>query len=88
VETVTSGLIESGILNNNDRILFRDIRCLSPAYVIYTSDRERNIALIHKFLNSWGIYPCGRFGSWAYLNMDQSILNGRKIADEVLKSLR
>jgi protoporphyrinogen oxidase len=85
METVIAGLLESEILNKSDRILFRDIKCLDPAYVIYTPDREGNIELIHKFLNARGIYPCGRFGSWAYLNMDQSILNGRKIAEELLK---
>jgi len=87
IETVIAGLLESGILNKSDKILFRDIKCLNPAYVIYTPDRERNIELIHNFLNSRGIYPCGRFGSWAYLNMDKAILNGRKTADEVLKSI-
>jgi len=87
MEAVVAGLRESGILNKGDRILFRDLRCLDPAYVIYTPDRERNIELIHKFLNAKEIYPCGRFGSWAYLNMDQTILSGRKIADEVLNNV-
>ena len=87
METVIAGLLKSGILSKSDRILFRDIRCLDPAYVIYTPDRERNIELIHKFLNAKEIYPCGRFGSWGYLNMDQSILSGRKIADEVLNNI-
>jgi len=84
MDAVVSGLQKAGILLKSDRILLRDIRYLNPAYVIYTPDRERNIQLIHKFLNTRGIYPCGRFGSWAYLNMDQAILDGRKIADDVL----
>ena len=87
IEAVIAGLRASGILSKSDRILFRDLRCLNPAYVIYTPDRERNIELIHKFLNAKEIYPCGRFGSWAYLNMDQSILSGRKMADEVLNNV-
>ncbi len=84
MEAVVDGLRKAGILNKRDRILFRDVKCLDPAYVIYTPDRERNIELIHKFLNAKEIYPCGRFGNWAYLNMDQAILSGRKIAYEVL----
>lgn len=84
IEAVVDGLQKAGILTKSDSILVRDIKCLDPAYVIYTPDRERNIELIYKFLNDKEIYPCGRFGSWAYLNMDRAILSGRKIADELL----
>jgi len=87
IENVIAGLQEAGILSKSDSILLRDIKCLDPAYVIYTPDRERNIELIHKFLNDKEIYPCGRFGSWAYLNMDRAILSGRKIADKLLNNL-
>jgi UDP-galactopyranose mutase len=87
IETVVDGLRKAGILNKSDSILLRDIKCLDPAYVIYTPDRGRNIELIHRFLNAREIYPCGRFGSWAYLNMDRAILSGRKIASELLNDL-
>jgi len=87
IEAVIAGLLECGIIKNSDRILFRDFRRLDPAYVIYTPNRRENVELICKFLNSNDIYSCGRFGEWEYLNIDQSILSGRKVADVVTHSM-
>ena len=87
IEAVIAGLLECGVIKKGDGILFRDFRRLDPAYVTYTPNRRENVELVHSFLNSNDIYPCGRFGDWEYSNMDQSILSGQKVAQAVTKNM-
>jgi len=77
-------LKKADILKDNDEIVVEDIRLLSPAYVIYDLNHRQNVDLIHEFLKQNGIYACGRFGEWEYLNMDHSILSGKKTSEEIL----
>ena len=58
---------------------------LTPAYVIYHNQHLQDVDLIHEYLRSIDIYPCGRFGDWEYLNMDHSIMSGKRVAEELQK---
>ncbi len=73
------------VLKDNNEIIVKNILTLGPAYVIYDLNHCKNVDLIHQFLEKNDIYPCGRFGEWEYLNMDHSILSGKKVA-EMIKS--
>jgi protoporphyrinogen oxidase len=81
IEAVIRGLIESGIITGKDRILFQDARYISPAYIIKTPSSAGQVKLIHNFLESNHIFPCGRYAKWEYWNMDQVILDGKKTAE-------
>lgn len=87
IKAVIAGLIKCAVINKSDRILFRDLSFLDPAYVIYTPYHKRDVGLIHNYLNRHGVYPCGRFGDWEYWNMDQTILSGKKAAELVTGNL-
>lgn len=76
-------LIKSKILFPDDKILVSDVLDMKYAYIIYDHHHRTNVARIHSFLRSHGIYPCGRFGEWEYFNMDDSIDSGKKIAEEI-----
>lgn len=81
IDDTIADLKRSHILKESDSIIVRDIRTLCPAYVTYDLNHRKNVNLIHDFLIENGIYPCGRFGDWGYLNMDHSILSGKKAAE-------
>jgi UDP-galactopyranose mutase len=81
VRRTINALQEIGILHSSDRILASQVERISPAYVIPTLESERGKETVHRYLNAHGIYSCGRFGSWAYLNMDQAILEGKRAAE-------
>jgi protoporphyrinogen oxidase len=83
IEKVIEGLLESNLITRNDRILFKDIRCISPAYIIMTNGMAGQVKLIHDFLENKDIFPCGRYAKWQYWNMDQAILDGKKIAERI-----
>jgi UDP-galactopyranose mutase len=75
-ETI-AGLQRMGVLRPNDEILVSEIVRISPAYVIYTLDHEAAVATILEWLTDQQIHSVGRFGEWAYFNMDDAIASGR-----------
>jgi UDP-galactopyranose mutase len=83
VEKTIDQLIQVDILRKTDAILVKKVVSIEPAYIIYTPDHRESVDTIHCFLRGIGIIPCGRFGEWEYLNMDQTILSGKRAAEEV-----
>lgn len=53
------------------------------AYVIYDFWRERNLPNIHKKLAEHAIYSIGRYGEWKYASMQEAVLDGKKIAEQL-----
>jgi len=74
-----------GILRQGDKLLFQDVFYQKYGYVIYDHFREEAVGKIHKYLKSFNIYPCGRYGAWEYLWSDQAILNGKAVAEKVIQ---
>lgn len=54
------------------------------AYVIYNAWRDKNIQEIHNRLHEQQIYSVGRYGEWKYASMQENILDGKKIADQLI----
>jgi UDP-galactopyranose mutase len=74
-----------GIIPDRDSVLNHCLMSLTPAYVIYDLKHRKNVDLIKDYMESQGIHSCGRFGDWEYLNMDHSILSGKRAAEEIMK---
>lgn len=79
-------LKKTGILRSSDKIIFQNIIDQKYAYVIYDKYRKACVAKIREYLRRNDIETCGRFGEWAYLWMDQSILSGRRAVEEISKT--
>jgi len=84
IQATIDGLVKAKILREEDEILTAEVLRIDPAYVIYDLDYEENVKVIHEYLKSLDIEPCGRFGDWQYYNMDHSILSGKRVAEEIL----
>lgn len=85
VGTTIQQLQEMKLLQADDKIVIKEVRTIEPAYIIYDEYRCEAVETIHRYLRSISIIPCGRFGDWAYLNMDQTILSGKRAAEEAEK---
>jgi len=83
IQRTIQDLIKAKILKNDDEILAKNVLSIKYAYVIYDLNHRKNVKIIHDYLNSHDIYPCGRFGEWEYFNMDHSIMSGKRIADRI-----
>jgi protoporphyrinogen oxidase len=53
------------------------------AYVVYDENYKANVSIIKDYLDEIGIYTLGRFGEWAYYNMDICIESAMKLAKRV-----
>ncbi len=83
VEQVIRGLIEAGVLESEDQIIVKEVVDTKYAYPILSKDYDERISLIQSFLRENDILSLGRFGSWRYLTMEEAILNGKQIAEEI-----
>jgi len=51
------------------------------AYPIYNKKRKNTLEEIKNLLKNYNVFLAGRFGKWEYSYMEESILEGRRIAD-------
>ena len=80
-DVIIEELRQIGIIRKGNKIVLKNMMVLNPAYVIYDLNHRENVKPVIDFLISKNIHPCGRFGQWEYLNMDHSILSGKRAAE-------
>ncbi len=85
VDRVVADLRRSGVLREDDKVIFTDVIDIKYAYIIYDRDRKPSVQAIHDYVKQYDVYPCGRYGDWGYLWSDEAILSGRRAAQAVLK---
>ena len=85
IEPVIRDLRRCGLLEPDDRILFRNAAVSRWANVIFDLDREAALTTVHGFLDEIGIGYCGRYGDWGYMWTDHSFVSGERAAETVLK---
>ena len=76
-----------GLLSDEDRILFSEVRVSRHAQVIFDLERPAALETVHGYLKDVGIAYCGRFGEWDYLWTDESFMSGERAAEEVLDKM-
>lgn len=78
---VVSGLTEMGVIDGASDIRFARPRRIDYAYVIFDHAYYDALAVIDPFLEQARIVSSGRYGSWTYSSMEDSLLMGRKAAE-------
>ena len=84
VSGVISGMNRMGFPVRMADVLAVNIIDIDHAYVVYDFHREECLKVIRRFLDSNRIRSAGRFGSWAYLSMEDSIRDGIAAAESLL----
>jgi protoporphyrinogen oxidase len=82
---VTDDLVRVGILRKSDVVLTSTTRDIKYAYCIYDQQRRDALRVIHQWLKSQDILPCGRYGLWTYFWSDEAILSGFKAGESVAR---
>lgn len=80
VPEVLDALVTAGILHSKADLLFADLREIEYAYVVFDDNYYPALAALIPFLESYGVYPRGRYGSWTYNSMEDCLMLGREIA--------
>ena len=70
---------------SQSEIIASQAQRIKHAYVVYDRDYLSNRAKVYQWLDGLGLYTCGRFGSFEYLNMDQCLERARDLAAELNK---
>ncbi len=87
VEQCLDSLIKVGLLHSRKEIIALDARDIRYSNVIFDFDRMPNMTTVHDWMKSAGIHWAGRYGEWAYLWTDQSMLSGERAANEIRSKL-
>jgi len=75
-----AGLVEAGIVERADDVLFADLEELRYAYVVFDDNYYPATRSLLGWLEQRRVASCGRYGSWTYNSMEDCILAGRDAA--------
>ena len=87
VSSIKRDLRKTGVLGKDDNIFAQDINDIKYGYPIYDKNYRQTREKIFRFLERNNIMPCGRYGSWRYMTMEDAIIEGKAAADYVLKNV-
>jgi protoporphyrinogen oxidase len=76
---IVQDLNKAGILKKNDIILAEKSYNIKYAYPVCSKNMFTKV--IDEFLKSHNIYSIGRYGSWRYLSMEESMIEGKLTAE-------
>lgn len=84
IDDALQSLVHCGMLKGTDRAMVESAVDIPCAYVIYDDFRKEHLPAIMNYLKSNGVWSIGRYGSWKYMSMEDTILEG-KVTAEVLR---
>jgi protoporphyrinogen oxidase len=83
IANAVRALLEIKAVASVEDVLFADLREIKNAYVIYDDNYEPSRACLFPYLERHQIFSRGRYGSWVYHAMEDSLLDGREAATRV-----
>jgi hypothetical protein len=84
IEPVIRDLRRTGLLREEDQIMFSNAHLLRYANIVFDLERADALKVVHGYLDDLGIAYCGRYGDWGYLWTDESFRNGEQAAEKTL----
>ncbi len=85
---VADAMIATGAIQSRDDVLFAEMKELKYAYVVFDDHYFEAVGTITRWLEQHGIYPRGRYGSWIYNSMEDSLMAGRDTARLIAASAK
>jgi protoporphyrinogen oxidase len=80
VPEILQALEHMGAITAVADVTLADLREVEYAYVVFDDAHDESTRTIHQWLKSVGICSCGRYGSWIYNSMEDSIIQGMEAA--------
>jgi len=72
---------------HDEEIVAKKVMNISHAYVIFDFWREKNLPDIHQHLAGYHVRSIGRYGAWKYSSMQESLLDGKETAEQLVAEL-
>lgn len=83
---VQKGLEKRGIIKKNS-VVYQQLRKTEYAYVVYDKNYTKNMKILREYCNDLGIFLCGRFGDFEYINTDVCIEKGLLLGEKLNASV-
>ncbi len=80
---IINNLKSKGLLESESDILAKDINNIKYGYPIYDLNYLKARNNISSFFLNQDVILCGRYGSWKYMSMEDAILDGKRVADQM-----
>ncbi len=87
VPRIKEDLKKVGILSADTRIYAQDINDIKYGYPIYDKNYRQVREGIIGSLAKNNVISCGRYGSWRYMSMEDVILDGKEVAEFLLRNV-
>lgn len=84
IAPVIADLRRTGVLSDDDEVLFSEARVVRYANVIFDLERKAALETVHGFLADIGVRWCGRYGDWDYSWTDEAYFSGERAAQRLL----
>lgn len=65
----------------DEEVSIKKVMNISHAYVIFDFWREKHLPSLHQSLAAYNIHSIGRYGAWKYASMQESLLDGKELAE-------
>lgn len=77
------GLCDMGILKGASDVVSTRVLHVQHAYPMPTHARDGLVARVRRWLDDHGVHTVGRFGEWAYINSDEAMHRGLRLAQRL-----
>ena len=85
VDRVIDDLKRVRAMGQSDRIIVRTTHDIRYAYCLYDKNRKEALRAVLGWLRDVGVTSCGRYGLWTYFWSDESMLSGKKAAQNAMR---
>ncbi len=82
INRVISDLEKLALINKKD-VFETDVKRIPYAYVVYDKNYNKNVEIIGDYFKKQGIYLCGRFSEFEYINMDACIKHAMDLVERL-----
>jgi protoporphyrinogen oxidase len=83
IKAAYRGLEACGLIGKRDEIVVEDAVDIPYAYVIYDDQRRKTLPELITYLKKHDVFTVGRYGSWEYMSMEDTLLQGKAVAEEL-----
>lgn len=80
LKSIIKDLNTVGILGKSDKVCCRHVNDIQYGYPIYDKNHSSARNLIEDYCLKNNVYLAGRYGSWRYMSMEDSLLDGKRVA--------
>ena len=75
---------DAGLIGDRADVAETRMLDIAYGYPVYTPERPRILERIRAYLEPLGIFTLGRFGAWEYVNSDNCLWQGARLADRLM----